>query len=218
MIPFTAFLEKNKKRFGSIYGAYDFNKKIFVVNNIELARDISIKHFNNFRVRNSAYFGPSNLAKSLFFLPAKQDWKRIRSIVTPAFTTGKLKDMCKPIGRIVNNFVDNLRQHAESGEEFDIKNNLSGFTMDVIASCGYGINVDSVRQPNHPIVENAKRILAVDASFTFIFTMTMNKLAEWLKMEAFNKQSINYFDRLTHEIIDKRLESPDSSCKSAKSI
>lgn len=77
--------------------------------------------------------------------------------------------------------------------------------MDVIASCGYGINVNSVRQPNHPIVENAKRILGVDASFKFVFTLIFNKIAELFRMEVFDADSINYFDSLTHQIIEERL-------------
>ena len=39
---------------------------------------------------------------------------------------------------------------ADTGEEFDIRRLLDGFTMDVISKCAYGIEVDSINQPDHP--------------------------------------------------------------------
>ena len=125
--------------------------------------------------------------------------------MTPAFTSGKLRAMMSPIERITGNFVEHLRPMAKSGEKFDMKKYIGGFTMDVIASCGYGIELDSVREPNHPVVVNAKKILNVDISFSFLACIFFPTLAKMLNLEAFDKNAVNYFDDLTYKIIEKRL-------------
>ena len=39
---------------------------------------------------------------------------------------------------------------------------FSGYTMDVIASTGFGIQVDSQENPNSPVVKNGRKIFAGD--------------------------------------------------------
>ena len=36
---------------------------------------------------------------------------------------------------------------------------MGGFTMDVIASAGYGLELDSQNDPNNPFVINARKII-----------------------------------------------------------
>ena len=39
---------------------------------------------------------------------------------------------------------------------------FSGYTMDVIASTGFGIQVDSQENPDSPLVENARKIFDIE--------------------------------------------------------
>ena len=81
--------------------------------------------------------------------------------------------------------------------------------MDVISCCGYGIELDSISQPNHPVVVNAKKILNVDISFNQIMCFMFPRIAQLLKLEVFDKKAVNYFDKLTFEIVEKRLKQTD---------
>src|SRR5699024_9393430 len=80
-----------------------------------------------FAIRSNLYLGSSNVKKGLFWMDGGEDWKRVRSFVTPAFTTGKLKTMMEPIARISDKFIEHLRVHAKTGDEFDIKRYIGGF-------------------------------------------------------------------------------------------
>ena len=48
-------------------------------------------------------------------MEGNEDWKRIRSIITPVFTSGKLKAMMSHISDISDNFVENLQIYAKTG-------------------------------------------------------------------------------------------------------
>ena len=85
-----------------------------------------------------------------------------------------------------------------------MKKYTNGFTMDVIASCAYGIDVDSINQPDHPIVINAKKILNVDASLSLLICLMFPTLSKYLRLEPFNIQALQYFDDLTSKIIEER--------------
>ena len=76
--------------------------------------------------------------------------------------------------------------------------------MDVIASCAYGIKVDSINDPDHPIVINAKKILNTDMPISMILCLMAPKLAKLLKLEPFDIKALRYFDDLTTKIIEER--------------
>jgi cytochrome P450 len=48
-------------------------------------------------------------------LPGNEDWKRIRSIISPSFTSGKLRSMMANISDISEKFVSNLDKLVEKG-------------------------------------------------------------------------------------------------------
>ena len=85
--------------------------------------------------------------------------------------------------------------------------------MDTIAICGYGIEIDSVRNPDHPIVVNAKKILNVDISFSRMMCFFFPSIAKFLDLQAFDRDAINYFDKLTFEIVERRLQQKDQKRK-----
>ena len=145
--------------------------------------------------------------KSLFFMDADQSWKRIRTIVSPAFTNGKLKTMQATMERISNRFVNQLRPFATEGSTFDLKPTLGGLAMDLLACCCYGIEIDSINQTDHPTVVNAKKILAVDNSLKNLFPFFMPRIAgKYFGMGVFNKDAVKFFDQLTFDIIEKRMK------------
>ncbi len=90
------------------------------------------------------------------------------------------------------------------GESVDLRKYIGAFAMDVISACAYGINTDSVNNPNHPIVVNAKRILGVDANIGIILSVLAPPIAKFFNCEPFDKDSVNYFDVLTNKIVDER--------------
>ena len=47
-------------------------------------------------------------------------WKNVRSVITPAFTTGKLKDIMSCVNQAINTFLGKCKTAAETNETIDI--------------------------------------------------------------------------------------------------
>ena len=90
--------------------------QFLVVNEPELIKDIFTKDFHIFPDHKRFHLSRSDkVNKMLFFMPGDQDWKRVRSIVSPAFTSGKLKAMMSHISDIADKFVSNLELLEKQG-------------------------------------------------------------------------------------------------------
>lgn len=211
--PLHEFIEEEAKKRGNIFGIYGIGQRALILNDPKMVREISIKELHKFPIRFGGYMGKTSMVHSLFMMPANDDWKRIRTIVSPAFTSGKLKAMITPINRILDNFVRNLDKHGESGEMFDVKIYTSALTMDVIASCAYGIEVDSISESDHPLVKHAQRILSLDVSITQAICFVVPFFGKLLNLDPFDRKSAKYFDDLTFKIIDERLKMRNQQSK-----
>ncbi|XP_075681360.1 cytochrome P450 3A8-like [Dermatophagoides pteronyssinus] len=211
--PLHEFVHEQVKKYGYIFGVYGIGQRALIFNDPKMVRELSIKELHKFPIRFGGYMGKTSMIHSLFMMPANDDWKRIRTIVSPAFTSGKLKAMITPINTILNNFVRNLERHAESGEMFDAKIYTSALTMDVIASCAYGIEVDSISESNHPLVKHAQRILSLDVSLNQAICFVFPFLGKFLNLDPFDRESAKYFDDLTFKIIEERLKTKNKQSK-----
>ncbi|CAG2123472.1 unnamed protein product, partial [Medioppia subpectinata] len=80
------------KSYGSIYGVYDCGQPILYVLDPVLIKQILVKQFHTFTNRALIPEFSGLISKSI---PRARDenWKRIRAIASPTFTTGKLRHM-----------------------------------------------------------------------------------------------------------------------------
>ena len=85
-----------------------------------------------------------------------------------------------------------------------MRKHLGAFAMEVISSCAYGIDLDAVNNPDHPIMVNAKKVLSVDTSPTQLLSILFPKVASLLRLNFFDVNAINYFDQLFNEIVKYR--------------
>ncbi|CAG2118211.1 unnamed protein product, partial [Medioppia subpectinata] len=107
---------KNAEEFGHIYGYYEFFRRGLVINEPELIRDVFVTHFDKFRDNREMYFGEDSINLNMFNLPGNVDWKRIRSICSPAFTSSKLKAIMPSLEVIADEFVDSVSQMFDTAK------------------------------------------------------------------------------------------------------
>lgn len=134
---------------GKIAGLYFIYKPAVLVLDHELVKTILIKDFNNFNERGIYYNEESDpLSAHLFTLDGKK-WRTLRSKLSPTFTSGKMKFMFSTIVDVADRFRDCLGTMLDDGSEIiEIRDMLSRFTTDVIGTCAFGIECNSLKDPD----------------------------------------------------------------------
>lgn len=139
----------------------------------------------------------------MFFLEDQQ-WKDIRSKLTPAFTSGKIKQMFDNILEVGHKFVDHLKQLA--GSDIEIYDLFARYTTDCISSCAFGFDAKSLENPNTEFVKLGKKVLhfsKLKAQKIFMAT-GFRKQARALGVR-FNDQDVeDFFLGVVREAIDHR--------------
>lgn len=87
-----------------------------------------------------------------------KQWRNLRAKLSPTFTSGKLKGMFPIFESISRTLLEVLEPIAEKGEIIEVKDIIGRYTTDMIASVAYGIETDSLHNPDHIFRQMGKRI------------------------------------------------------------
>ncbi|KAM3608834.1 uncharacterized protein V6R79_005584 [Siganus canaliculatus] len=199
------------KTHGRVCGYYLGRRPVVVVADPDILRQVMVKDFSSFPNRMAFRFASKPTTDCLLML-RDEHWKRVRSILTPAFSAAKMKEMVPLINTACDALMNNLSVYAESGEAFDIHKCFGCFTMDVIASVAFATQVDSQNNPDDPFVHHAQMF------FTFslfrpilLFFIAFPFIAAPLMAILPNKrrdQMNNFFIHTIQKIIKQREEQP----------
>ncbi|XP_076340697.1 cytochrome P450 3A29-like [Tachypleus tridentatus] len=81
---------------------------------------------------------------------------------------------------------------------------FGAFTMDTIATCAIGTRVDSQKYPNNPFSKNARELFNNNLKLKQIFTLMCPKLVRILGFQFIPKDNVNFFERVTNQLIEYR--------------
>uniref|UniRef100_A0A7E4VVQ3 Cytochrome P450 n=1 Tax=Panagrellus redivivus TaxID=6233 RepID=A0A7E4VVQ3_PANRE len=142
--------------------------------NLEVIRNVFIKQFSKFVDREDVhpFFGNFPMGESLLQVgktgPHDYGWKAIRSVASPAFTTGKMKQMFPVIHERCLKLISVLKEKATSGVVFDIYDEFQALTLDVIGRTAFGTNADSLSDRNdHFYTASRKYVGSMDYRESF---------------------------------------------------
>ena len=83
----------------------------------------------------------------------------MRAMVSPVFTSGKLKLMVPHIVKCGLNIEEHLKTAAMTGEILEAKEMYGKFTFDSIATSGFGIESNSFEDPDNIFRTNALKLI-----------------------------------------------------------
>uniref|UniRef100_A0A8D0SJT6 Cytochrome P450 3A n=1 Tax=Sus scrofa TaxID=9823 RepID=A0A8D0SJT6_PIG len=192
------FDKKCFQQYGKMWGFFDGRQPVLAITDPDMIKTVLVKEcYSVFTNRRS--FGPRGAMRSAVSLAEDEEWKRIRTLLSPTFTSGKLKEMFPIISHYGDLLVSNLRKEAEKGKPVTMKEHLWAYSMDVITSTAFGVNVDSLNNPQDPFVENSRKLLKFSFFSPFflsiIFFPFLTPILEVLNITLFPKSVVNFFTR-----------------------
>ncbi|GFS49405.1 cytochrome P450 3A11 [Nephila pilipes] len=99
---------------------FEGNRLLLMVRDLKLVSEILVKEFPSFGNRRETYSG-NGVVDSLLSQLRGEDWKRVRSIVFPTFTTGKIKRMVNIVKNCSQTLMKNFQNISETGKPFNVR-------------------------------------------------------------------------------------------------
>ncbi|XP_004386011.2 cytochrome P450 3A8-like [Trichechus manatus latirostris] len=197
------------KKYGKIWGFYDGRQPVIAITDPDMIKTVLVKEcystFTNRRV-----LGPMGFMKSAISVSSDEEWKRIRTLLSPTFTSGKLKEMFPIIRQYGDVVVKHLREEVQKGKPVTLKSIFGAYSMDVTTSTSFGVNIDSLSNPQDPFVENVRKLLKLDIFDPFIFLIVLfpflTPICEALSISVFPRAVTDFFIKSVKTIKESRLK------------
>lgn len=212
---FGGFIEHiyNKYPSAKVFGMFDAITPIFVVRDPELIKKITIKDFDHFIDHRPIFGNGENdspyvlFGKSLFAMTG-QKWRDMRATLSPAFTGSKMRQMFELVIECCESVIDFQMKHSR-GDRMSVELNdmFKRFSTDVIASCAFGVNLDSFRDPDNDFYKNGKQMMRFERLSVALrifanqfFPTLMGKLG----IDVIDREQSSYFTALIMNNIHDR--------------
>ncbi|XP_028362394.1 cytochrome P450 3A12 isoform X1 [Phyllostomus discolor] len=206
---FVEFDQQCFKKYGRMWGFYDGRQPVLAITDPDLIKAVLVKEcYSVFTNRRAV--GPVGFMKSAITVAKDENWKRIRTLLSPTFTSGKLKEMFPIIDQYGDVLVRNLRKEAEKGKPINLKDIFGAYSMDVITSTSFGVNIDSLNNPQDPFVEHIKKLLKFNIFDPLFLSIVLfpflTPVFEVLNIHLFPKSVTDFFVKSVKRMKESRLQ------------
>ncbi|KAI4882000.1 hypothetical protein NFI96_023569 [Prochilodus magdalenae] len=158
---FHAFDMECFRKYGRIWGIFDGRTPVLCVLDKTIIRSVLVKECYSL-FTNRRDFGLNGPLYDALFVTTDEDWKRIRTVLSPSFTSGRLKEMFGIIKTHSDTLVRNLEKTAKLKSGVELKQLFGAYSMDVIASSAFSVDIDSLNNPKDPFVTKVKKLVDFD--------------------------------------------------------
>ena len=212
----SAELYEETKKAGGFVGMVDWQGPSLSVTDPEMIKGVLVKDFETFTERQPSSWNINQgiFGKMLSNLTG-QEWKDVRNISTPTFSTGKIRSMTGILEEQSNILADQMFKESQADGEINTKEVIARYTMDTIASVAFGLNADSIRNPESPIAKQAIGLRKPPSAFKVFLFMALFFLPNFIKKRFdttglfIENDAINFFVNISKRTIKEREEHPE---------
>ncbi|CAF4274583.1 unnamed protein product, partial [Adineta steineri] len=189
------------------YSIYEGITPIILVTDPDILRNVLIKDCHVFVNRRVIEGGAGPFEHGLTMLKDEQ-WKNARSIVSPTFSVAKLKAMHSLMNDVSDMYNERLLEYADKQEIFDIKTINGQYTLDIIASCLFGVETNSLKNENIILINHLKKFFTLTLTRIFLlFIFLTPRLGAYLGKKGYTvlpRDSLEYTANIVTQVIARR--------------
>lgn len=190
-------------------GFFDLMTPVIAIRDIELVKSITVKNFEHFVDHRS--FQNSEMEplfnKNLFALRGER-WKEVRTLLSPAFTSSKMKAMFKLMHECGDRYGKFFATLPEGKRTLELKDAFTRYTNDVIGTCAFGVTVDSMADRNNKFYVYGREATTFGRlqTFRFFLVRSMPFIAKLFGVQIVSNKIANFFKDMVASTIKYRTE------------
>ncbi|KAK5644733.1 hypothetical protein RI129_006033 [Pyrocoelia pectoralis] len=200
-------LKKNGQSFG---GYYFLMQPTFVVSDLNLIKRIMVTDFEHFTDRPLHIDEDDNRMTGYLPTLKGEKWRALRMKLSSAFTSLKCKMMFETLPET---YSDTLSQviagEMQSHNAVNIHYVLSKLNMDVIASCAFGFECNTLKNGNSELREyllNFVHNQSLKGSIMHLLQFVFPDIFKIIKIKTRNDKMFDFFTKLVTDIVKYREE------------
>ncbi|XP_077488947.1 cytochrome P450 3A8-like [Amblyomma americanum] len=153
-------METWAQKYGKVYGFYEGEVAKVVIGDMAAIKECFVKRAHEFVDRPPMVTDIEVVVNSLIGLKG-DEWKTVRNLLNPSFTTAKMKLMLDVIHQCSDATVQILSERvpARGGAEVNISKLCQGLSMDVITKCALGWQSGCQQNTDDLLVGTIRNIL-----------------------------------------------------------
>lgn len=197
----------NYNRDAKYVGFFSFSDPVVFLKDLELIKSIMIKNFDNFPDHKMmAEEIPDKLFRDNLFGLQGQRWKDTRVLLSPTFTSSKMKTLFKLMKECTANLIDHLKAQSVKSTVFDMKDVLTKYTNDVIVTSAFGISVNSHEDPENDFLLMGKEATNFSGarSLRLLMVRTFPLLSKILNVKLFDDRISDFYKNVVTTTIAAR--------------
>lgn len=182
---------------------------MYMARDLDLIRQITIKDCDHFEDHIGFIDSESDtlFGQSLFLL-SEQKWREMRTTLSPAFTGSKMRNMFGLVGECADDMTKYLVEEAKQKPvRWEMKELLSRYTSDVIASCAFGLKVNSLKDRTNEfftIGTNSLGFGSLKVALRMLLIRSMPKLMRAIDFEFFPAHVKRFFKTMVMDTMNER--------------
>nr|XP_037268679.1 lithocholate 6-beta-hydroxylase-like [Rhipicephalus microplus] len=149
--PLNDVVTQAYSKYGRVYGSYQGTVPTLVVGEPDILREILVTKFKHFADRSLSQTVGSDVWKKAIMNLHGEEWKKVRTIFTPALTTTRLRTIMAKVKTISGRMTSRLMDAAAKKmpvDFFELSNNTQ---LDITTALNYSVDIDSEKEKDHPL-------------------------------------------------------------------
>ncbi|XP_050349998.1 cytochrome P450 6k1-like [Nymphalis io] len=185
-------------------GIWIFWKPALVINSPDIARNILVKDFDNFRNRSISCGNTDRIGGLTLFVTDDPIWSLLRRQLSAVFSAAKLKSVQEYVRSKSMELVQRI--HNDRNLKIDLKKMYVDYSTDIIGTSAFGVKSDAILTKGGPLrdVTNEWTKYSLYRSISWCSIFFLPELVDVFRFKLFPRSSITYFKKIYHQAVMQR--------------